>query len=95
MSETEGPQAPPTTHESVEALVTPTGPGFGQSVVLAGLLFAPAALLVLDGNLSVYDALLRFGCALAAAAVGTALIRTAMPRRIRIIPPEEEGGQPG
>jgi hypothetical protein len=48
-------------------------------VLLAGLLFAPAVWLVWHGNLSVNDAMLRFGCALLAAGVGIALFLSALP----------------
>ncbi len=57
------------------------GQAFGPTVLLGAFLFVPAALLVFHGNLSVYDALLRFGCALAVASIGTAVIRSALPPR--------------
>jgi len=53
---------------------------FRLSVLLGAALFAPAAFLVLRGNLSVTDALLRFGCALLVAAAGTALVLATVPR---------------
>ena len=53
---------------------------FRLSVLLGAALFAPAAFLVLRGNLSVTDALLRFGCALVVAAAGTALVLATVPR---------------
>lgn len=52
---------------------------FRLSVLLGAALFAPAAFLVLRGNLSVTDALLRFGCALLVAAAGTALVLATVP----------------
>jgi hypothetical protein len=50
-------------------------------------MFAPAVVLVLHGNLSVNDALLRFGCALLAAAAGTALLAYALPGQDRVDEP--------
>jgi hypothetical protein len=43
------------------------------------MLFAPAAMLVLRGNLSVNEALVRFGCALLFAMVGTAVVLSSLP----------------
>jgi hypothetical protein len=60
---------------SVSARVT----RFRLSVLLGAALFAPAAFLVLRGNLSVTDALMRFGCALLVAAAGTALVLATVP----------------
>ncbi|MEO5981810.1 MAG: hypothetical protein ABIQ13_05790 [Pedococcus sp.] len=52
---------------------------YKSSVLLGAMLFAPAAMLVLRGNLSINEALVRFGCALLFAAVGTALVLSSMP----------------
>ena len=52
---------------------------FRSNVLLAAMLFAPAAFLVLRGNLSVNEALVRFGCALLFAMVGTAVVVGTMP----------------
>jgi hypothetical protein len=52
---------------------------FRLSVLLGAALFAPAAFLVLRGNLSVLDALLRFGCALLVGAAGTGLVLATVP----------------
>ena len=61
-----------------------TGPSrFKPSVLLGAMLFAPAAMLVLRGNLSVNEALVRFGCALLFAAVGTAVVLFSMPALVR------------
>ncbi len=57
-----------------------TGPSrYKSSVLLGAMLFAPAAMLVLRGNLSINEALVRFGCALLFAAVGTAVVLFSMP----------------
>lgn len=61
-----------------------TGPSrYKPSVLLGAMLFAPAAMLVLRGNLSVNEALVRFGCALLFAAVGTAVLLFSMPPLVR------------
>ncbi|GAA2735651.1 hypothetical protein GCM10009867_18430 [Pedococcus aerophilus] len=52
---------------------------FKSSVLLGAMLFAPAAFLVMRGNLSVNEALIRFGCALLFAMVGTAVVIGTMP----------------
>lgn len=52
---------------------------FRLSVLLGAALFAPAAFLVLRGNLSVMDGLLRFGCALLVGAAGTGLVLATVP----------------
>lgn len=63
---------------------------FRSSVLIAAMLFAPAAFLVLRGNLSVNEALVRFGCALLFAMVGTAIVVSSMP-----VPGGSEGDAPG
>ncbi len=47
---------------------------FGAGALLAVLMFAPAALLVWRGNLSVDDAVLRFGVAWVVAVCGVGLV---------------------
>ncbi|KQU65289.1 hypothetical protein [Phycicoccus sp. Root101] len=56
---------------------------FKSSVLLGAMLFAPAAFLVLRGNLSVNEALVRFGCALAFAMIGTAVVISSLPAEDR------------
>lgn len=72
--------ASPSAAASVGASAAAGVSRFRLSVLLGAALFAPAAFLVLRGNLSVTDALLRFGCALAVAAAGTALVLATLPR---------------
>lgn len=55
---------------------------FTSSVLLGAMLFAPAAFLVLRGNLSANEALIRFGCALLFAMVGTAVVIGTMPAAV-------------
>lgn len=72
---------------------------FTSSVLLGGMLFAPAAFLVFRGNLSIHEALLRFGCALLFAMLGTALVLSATPvpgsARDTADQPGGAGDQPG
>ena len=74
-----------------------TGPApsrFRSSVLLAAMLFAPAAFLVLRGNLSVNEGLVRFGCALLFAMVGTAVVISTMPS-VGAAHDEDEAGSDG
>ncbi|WP_406833108.1 hypothetical protein ABEG17_09815 [Pedococcus sp. KACC 23699] len=65
-------------------MASTTGPSrYRSSVLLGAMLFAPAAFLVLHGNLSVNQALVRFGCALLFAMVGTAVVLSSMPTPVR------------
>lgn len=65
--------AEPPRPEPVEG--TRLGHGPALHVLLGVLLFAPAAVLVVDGNLAVDDALVRFALALLAAGAALALLR--------------------
>ncbi len=66
-------------HVDLPATSVLRGSGYRLSVLLGAALSAPAVLLVLHGNLSVNDALVRFGCALVFAAAGLAVVLATLP----------------
>jgi hypothetical protein len=75
--------------------VATTGPGrFRSGVLLGAMLFAPAAVLVLRGNLSINEALVRFGCAWVFAVVGTALVLSSLPAAAADGEPVPDGSVP-